>query len=453
MQYDFSKIESNYGIKLDDTQRSVLFDLISFIEGKEHEICLTASAGTGKTMLLNILYDILNNCGYDVCFVTPTNKSKAVIVGNSSKDALTIHSLLNLRPNIDIMDYDATQLQFDFGMLNRSKIQVRDILLVDECSMINDDIYEVLEKYFGRSKIIYSGDPKQLAPVNQQHMSKTFSCRQLHLTKIYRQPESKIYQVLEYLRKKPIYKFKPVNDDNGNIIICNNIINMIETYAPIFKVASNFNETQLVKLVTYTNNRIQALNDLIRKKLYDDNEEYHEREVLTTYDRVVFSPNHVLLENSKDYMIRYVNSTTLYLANIVFKGYELTLTDGDFDYVVKILSKDNKKEDFEKLACELESRRQRAVDKKQINLWKNFFDLEQGFLTPIDLIYDNRVIKRKSIDYGYCISTHKAQSSGYTTVMIDMENIWRCKNPEELRQLQYVACSRTKKDLIIYQRD
>lgn len=33
-----------------------------------------------------------------------------------------------------------------------------------------------------------------------------------------------------------------------------------------------------------------------------------------------------------------------------------------------------------------------------------------------------------------------------------MENIWRCTNKEELRQLQYVACSRTTSDLIIYQR-
>lgn len=453
MQYDISKIESKYEIKLDDTQRSVLYDLISFIEGKEHEICLTASAGTGKTMLLNILYDILNNCGIDVCFVTPTNKSKAVIVGNNSKDAFTIHSLLNLRPNIDIMDYDATQLQFDFGILNRSNIQIRDVLLIDECSMINDDIYEVLEKYFGKSKIIYSGDPKQLAPVNQQHMSKTFNCRQLHLTKIYRQPESKIYEVLEYLRKRPIYKFKQVLDENGNIIICNNIVKMIERFAPIFKVANNFNDTQLVKLVTYTNNRIQALNDLIRKKLYNDDKEYHEKEILTTYDRVVFKPNNVLLENSKDYMIRYVSHTTLYLAGIVFKGYELTLTDGEFDYVVKIISKNNSKEDFETLTKTLEKNRQLAVEKKNVATWRYYFDLDQSFLTPIDLIYDGRVIKRKSIDYGYCISTHKSQSSGYTTVMIDMENILRCKNPEELRQLQYVACSRTKKDLIIYQRD
>ena len=79
--------------------------------------------------------------------------------------------------------------------------------------------------------------------------------------------------------------------------------------------------------------------------------------------------------------------------------------------------------------------------------------MNDSFLTPIDLVYDNRVIKRKSIDYGYCISTHKSQSSSYSIVMIDMENLWRCPDKEQLRQLQYVACSRTMSDLIIYQKD
>jgi hypothetical protein len=34
-----------------------------------------------------------------------------------------------------------------------------------------------------------------------------------------------------------------------------------------------------------------------------------------------------------------------------------------------------------------------------------------------------------------------------------MENIKRCKNINEWRQLQYVSCSRTKGDIIIYQKD
>lgn len=52
-----------------------------------------------------------------------------------------------------------------------------------------------------------------------------------------------------------------------------------------------------------------------------------------------------------------------------------------------------------------------------------FYKLNDSFLTPIDLIHDGRIIKRKSLDYGYCISAHKSQSSEYSIVLIDMENI------------------------------
>lgn len=34
-----------------------------------------------------------------------------------------------------------------------------------------------------------------------------------------------------------------------------------------------------------------------------------------------------------------------------------------------------------------------------------------------------------------------------------MENLFRCKNKEQLRQLQYVACSRTSNDIIMYIKD
>lgn len=48
MTYDISKLETKYNVKLDDTQKEVLSSLISFVESKEHTICLRASAGTGN---------------------------------------------------------------------------------------------------------------------------------------------------------------------------------------------------------------------------------------------------------------------------------------------------------------------------------------------------------------------------------------------------------------------
>ena len=41
------------------------------------------------------------------------------------------------------------------------------------------------------------------------------------------------------------------------------------------------------------------------------------------------------------------------------------------------------------------------------------------------------------------------QGSSITNVYIDMKDIFRCKDEEELRQLQYVALSRTKNNIYL----
>lgn len=170
--------------------------------------------------------------------------------------------------------------------------------------MINDHLYNILldkaENF--KFKIIFSGDEKQLAPVKQNYISKTFSNNTvISLEKIYRQKESILYKVLDYLRKKPIYKFKSIEDENGSILVYTNIQQMLKERCQLFKVAQNFNDSSLVKLITYTNNRISALNQYIRKLLYKDSVEYHVGEVLTGYDNCQIDSGNIF--NSEDYVV------------------------------------------------------------------------------------------------------------------------------------------------------
>jgi ATP-dependent exoDNAse (exonuclease V) alpha subunit len=71
------------------------------------------------------------------------------------------------------------------------------------------------------------------------------------------------------------------------------------------------------------------------------------------------------------------------------------------------------------------------------------------FLTPIDIVCDNRVIRCKSIDYGYAITSHKSQSSSFDDVAVDINNILLCKDMTEVRQMEYVALSRTRRNVYL----
>ena len=111
---------------------------------------------------------------------------------------------------------------------------------------------------------------------------------------------------------------------------------------------------------------------------------------------------------------------------------------------------------IDSLAATIENFRISAIEAKRNGnrtrstfLWKKYFEMIKSFATPRDIMWDNRVIKKKTFDYGYASTIHKIQGSSLGTVFIDMANVLVCKNVDEIRQMQYVSLSRTKTDAYI----
>jgi ATP-dependent exoDNAse (exonuclease V) alpha subunit len=210
MNYDL--LENKFNIKLDDVQKEALSSLIDFMKGDERCICLTGEGGTGKTSLCSFLYELLKS-QYTIQFIAPTNKAKNVLSMKLPPDVevRTIHQLLGLRPNLDILEFDAKQLDFDFGFTKSIGVNI-DLIILDEASMINDELYDLLLSRQGLKKFLFICDFAQLKPVNQASISKTSKNPTITLKNVYRQKEGIVYKVLRYLRKKPIYKFKSVED-------------------------------------------------------------------------------------------------------------------------------------------------------------------------------------------------------------------------------------------------
>lgn len=109
-------LEEKYQVSLDAVQVKALESLLEFIGGSDRSICLSGKAGCGKTLLLSMLSDILTAQNYIIWNVAPTNKSKINFEHRCKKEGMTIHSLLGLRPNLDILEFDANQLSFEFAV-------------------------------------------------------------------------------------------------------------------------------------------------------------------------------------------------------------------------------------------------------------------------------------------------------------------------------------------------
>lgn len=206
-----SKLKS---IELTDEQNECARSVIDFIMDKQkHVYGLYGFAGTGKTTTSVELINYLLSNRYinSVVFTAPTNKAVNVIkskfrphlrrifrkivhrtlaedfdfenaldrlyIEDVKIDFITIHKLLKFKT-----DYGA-----DGGMIftrnntkkNGSLIDEYEIVIIDECSMIGLDMLDTIfddvrytnmkkgDNYKKVPKIIFTGDPAQLPPVNE----------------------------------------------------------------------------------------------------------------------------------------------------------------------------------------------------------------------------------------------------------------------------------------------
>jgi ATP-dependent exoDNAse (exonuclease V) alpha subunit len=144
MENIINNLESKYlKFKLGKEQRDVLFSIFSFINNPdERQLTLCGKAGTGKTSILLLVVEYLKLLGLPYQLVAPTHKAKQVLSKSTDNDVMTVHQLLALKANINILDLDLNDLKFDSAYID--SIPVNGVLIIDECSMINDDLYDKL---------------------------------------------------------------------------------------------------------------------------------------------------------------------------------------------------------------------------------------------------------------------------------------------------------------------
>ena len=111
-------------------------------------------AGTGKTTLAKHFAEGLN----EVCFGAYTGKAALMLRKKGCTDARTIHSLIYIADR----DQKTGEVKFHLNR-NQSPLKSCDLIIIDECSMVDDDIGNDLRS-FGKP-ILVLGDPGQLPPI------------------------------------------------------------------------------------------------------------------------------------------------------------------------------------------------------------------------------------------------------------------------------------------------
>ena len=136
------------GLELNPQQQEALSTMEEFIESEERLFLLTGYAGTGKTTLLQALLTSLRQRGdrRKVTFTALSNKATKVLAEMAFRwdldvDCMTCCRLLGLQP---VIDKETGVQKFTRDRKKKGLINYYRLVVVDECSMINQEMWMLL---------------------------------------------------------------------------------------------------------------------------------------------------------------------------------------------------------------------------------------------------------------------------------------------------------------------
>ncbi|MDQ1339002.1 MAG: family ATPase [Campylobacterota bacterium] len=407
----------------------------------DNEVSLSGAAGTGKTYLTTKLVKKLKE-KYHITITAPTHKALQVLRQNLINDEIenvdtkTIQSFLNLTL---VTDYDRGIQKFEPIKSKEKDNAKTDILIVDESSMIGQDLYEFIIKAIENERVkavLYVGDEYQLLPIDSDK-NQIFNVRSR-------------YKLNEIVRQAKDSYIITMATKARNIIKSKNYISIKEFFddaafkdkVQFFNSAQSFYddfctpETWAKKdkaIVSFTNKSVDNHNRAIRKRFWEEQNVY-DPETLLKGDKVIFQKANVIsgmLIHQNSSIVELSSATKEYLNSLQIDFWDckdledrpLKVVDpysqGRFEMVLNTLAKDAKNEKH------YETRKQK---------WERFFALKDMFA---------------DVKYIYASTIHKVQGSTYETVYIDLTEIENMRDKDMMYRLLYVALTRASQDVKI----
>ena len=249
-----------------------------FLLKKDNTFVLSGGAGVGKTYMMSHIDQYTMSTYRDACklagihqaydeviFTATTNRAAGVLEKVIGKTVTTIHSYLNLKPTENHKTGETTLEKTGAWHVQKNKI-----VFIDEASMVDTKLYDLILESLPGCKIVFVGDHAQMAPIKEE-VSPVYQNVQpenfVFLSVPIRNAESPALMDLCSQLRDTVETgiFKPIHAFPG-------VIEYLDDSQMQAKVAEYFTKpTEQARILCYTNSRVQEFNAHIRnlRKLPD----------------------------------------------------------------------------------------------------------------------------------------------------------------------------------------
>lgn len=431
---------------LNSEQNAAKGKIRKFLKSDEKFFLLKGGAGTGKTHTVGALIAHLQDEDDRLWIAAsaPTNKAVRVLKESSTKwgnhniDYATIHHFLGL--NIDYNEEGDRVLVEG----KRSTINKYELVVIDEASMISENLWELLNQIVKREeelKFLFLGDNAQLNPVNERQ-SPVFTEieNQYELTKVMRTDKNNpVMDVITNAREKvfnprlryPLIDNYSADKMNGVWVLKQGdwLNQMIRAFqSPKYK-----NNPDYVKAIAWRNKSVNAINKHVRFAIFKDaNKPYVVGERLIATDCIFeHGTDDIILNNSDEFEVIEVDEDISNDGYYIYWLKVVNFADGE-EYDLPVIQERSEIEFYSDLSNEAMIARDNYGKNK--NPWKQYWRLKNSYA---------------QVNYSYAITSHKAQGSTFDNVFVAKKDICKNQNLVERYRSLYVSYSRTKSRLLI----
>ena len=438
-------------------QQDALNKLNQFMLNPEQKyFALCGYSGCGKTYLINVFLEqlpkiskfyknilsisenqeskerrrvLLTAEAGSVILNATTHQASEVLSAATGEYATTIHSALGLKLHQNYRTGEETLKQ-------PAKLILKDMLIiVDEATMFNEQLMGYLRRSTHNCKIIFVLDPCQLRGIAQKTLPVLDAAEETaYLTEIVRQDENTAMTVIG----------KDCRDAINNVAAFSGFPSESETLSYInseeelkslllSEFPKNFSDySNQIKYLCWTNAEAEAVNSFLRKQYTND------RGVIK---KEVLKANSII--SSMDMNCGMANSATATVVDVIGED-----TIHDVEGQILLLEPSHgffsNADNPSKKLIVFRPYDYAEAKKKIKELGKQ--GAADGDFTKY--FYAKKMFSDLRLPYASTV--HKAQGSTFDKAIVDVGNILKCNQPEEVLRLLYVACTRPRFKLYLY---